>query len=218
MVTTVASVFDDKAATWDDDPAKVERARTVAEAVRGAVPLMSSTRLLEYGAGTGLTSQALVEDVGPITLAEPSAGMRAVIARKIEDGALPADARLWNLDLTADPPPDERVDLIVTVLVLHHIRDLDPVLRGFTHLLDDGGHLCIVDLEREDGSFHHDVPDFDGHHGFVRAELGGQLESAGFRDVGFTPCSDLEREGRRYPLFLATCRAGAASKGSGADS
>ena len=52
--------FDDKAATWDDDPAKVERAGEVARAIRAAVPLNTSVRMLEYGAGTGLVTQALL--------------------------------------------------------------------------------------------------------------------------------------------------------------
>ena len=82
----MSSDFDEKAKTWDDDPAKVHRARVVAEAMRTAVPLDSSTRLLEYGAGTGLVSQFLAGHVGPITLAEPSAGMRSVMADKITAG------------------------------------------------------------------------------------------------------------------------------------
>src|SRR5690606_25220064 len=80
--------FDEKAATWDDDPAKVERARVVADALRDAVPLGPTTRLLEYGAGTGLVTQALRDAVGPVTLADTSAGMRAVMQRKVETGAL----------------------------------------------------------------------------------------------------------------------------------
>src|SRR5690606_18584865 len=75
--------FDEKAATWDADPAKVERARVVAEAVRATVPLDRSTRLLEYGAGTGLVTQALRDAVGPVTLADTSAGMRDVMQAKV---------------------------------------------------------------------------------------------------------------------------------------
>src|SRR5690606_42045723 len=55
--------FDEKAATWDDDPAKVERARVVADALRDAVPPGPTTRLLEYGAGTG-DRKSVVEGKG----------------------------------------------------------------------------------------------------------------------------------------------------------
>ena len=86
----MGSDFDDKAKTWDDDPAKVDRAKVVAEAIRETVPLHTSTRLLEYGAGTGLVSQSLAGHVGSVTLAEPSAGMRAVMHDKVVAGLLAA--------------------------------------------------------------------------------------------------------------------------------
>ena len=194
--------FDERAATWDD-PTKIERAGVVARAITDAVAPTTSTRLLEYGAGTGLVTQALRDEVGPVTLADTSAGMRAVMEQKVESGAL-RDARIWALDLSTDPAPDDRFDLIVTVLTLHHIPDLEPVLRAFAALLADGGRLCIADLEAEDGSFHGEG--FEGHHGFDRAWLTERLERAGFADVAFRDCGTVARPDGDYPLFLATAR------------
>ena len=194
--------FDAKAATWDDDPSKVERAGAVARCIAVAVPLSSSTRLLEYGAGTGLVTQALREDVGPVTLVDTSTGMRDVMRAKIDAGAL-AGARVWDVNLETDATPNEQFDLIVTVMVLHHIHDLPRVLTAFATLLVPGGHLCVADLEREDGSFH--GADFDGHHGFERTALGDELAAAGFIDVTFSDCTRLVRDGATYPVFLATC-------------
>ena len=194
--------FDAKAATWDADPAKVARAAAVARAIAIAVPLGPSTRPLEYGAGTGLVAQALRERVGPVTLADTSAGMRDVMRAKVDAGAL-ADARIWDLNLETEPAPaDEQFDVIVTVLTLHHIHDLARVLGGFARLLAPGGHLCIADLEQEDGSFH--GADFVGHHGFDRTALARDLADADFSDIAFTDCTQLERDGRAYPVFLAT--------------
>lgn len=200
----MASEFDEKAATWDD-PGKVRRGQVVAETLRHALPVGRTTRVLEYGAGTGLTSQALADHVGPITLAEPSAGMRAVMEDKVKAGLLPADARIWDLDLSTTPPPDgERVDLVVTVMTLHHIPALAPVLAGFATLLSDGGHVCVVDLEQEDGSFHATSPGFAGHDGFAHEDLARQLQEAGFTDVQFRPCHEVQKDGGTYPLFMAT--------------
>ena len=198
----------ERAATWDDDPGTLECARAAADAIRAAVAPERSTRLLEYGAGTGLTSQGLAGDVGPITLAEPSAGMRAVLADKLAAGTLPPGSWIWDLDLTVDDAPHEQFDLIVTVMTMHHIRDLATVLSAFARLLADGGDLCVVDLEEEDGTFHADNLDFDGHHGFARTALTRELEAAGFTDVRFEPCFDIVEEHRSYPLFLATATAG----------
>lgn len=193
--------FDARAATWDDDPAKVERAAVVARAIRDAVPLGPTMRLLEYGAGTGLVAQALRAAVGPVTVADTSAGMREVLARKIDAGQL-TDARIWDVDLATDPVPDERFDVVVTVMALHHIADVATVLAAFAELLDGGGHVCVVDLDAEDGSFHGDG--FAGHHGFARTELTADLLGAGFTDVEVGDCYDIERGVGRYPLFLAT--------------
>lgn len=201
--TTDPAFFDEKAATWDDDPAKVERAEVVAGCIASSVPLGSNTRLLEYGAGTGLVTQALRDSVGPVTLVDASEGMRAVMEAKIEAGTL-ADARVWSMDLTEEEPPEDRFDVIVSVMVLHHIADLGRVLMGFTTLLAPGGYLCIVDLDHEDGSFHPDG--FGGHHGFHRHELADQLTSVGLTVVSFQDCHQVVRDGVSYPLFLAVCR------------
>jgi SAM-dependent methyltransferase len=206
----MADGFDERASTWDDDPTKVERGRQVASAVRDAVPVDAATRVLEYGAGTGLTSQYL-GTVGALTLADPSEGMRTVMTAKRDAGTFPPGTRIWDLDLTDGEVPDERFDLVVTVMALHHIPDLDPVLRGFATLLAEGGHLCIADLEEDpDGSFHSSSPHFDGHHGFRRSDLTRRLVAAGFDDVRFEHCLDVEKDGATYPVFLATavCRTG----------
>jgi len=220
------SSFDERAATWDDDPAKVQRANEVATAIAAAVPLDPAMRMLEYGAGTGLVSQALRDLVGPLALADTSVGMLDVIRAKVAAGVLP-DARVWDLDLSTQPPPpphgrdqcapcvsgapkaggsvaDERFDLIVTVLTLHHIDDTAAVLRAFAALLDDGGHLCIADLDHEDGSFHGEH--FHGHHGFDRAALAGDLTAAGFTDIRFDDCGTIKRGGVEFSMFLATAR------------
>ena len=193
--------FDEMAKTWDDDPAKVERARVVAARLNELLAPTADTRVLEYGAGTGLVSQALAP-AGPLTLADPSAGMRAAMAAKVEAGDLPATATIVDLDLGAEPRPTDRWDLALAVQVLHHVDDLEPVLAGFAEVLAPGGTLCVVDLELEDGSFHGEG--FGGHHGFDRDELAAQLRAAGFADVAFEHAYDLVRDDHAYPLFLAT--------------
>ena len=199
-----AEHFDERAATWDDDPDKVRRAHEVAEAVAAAVPLTGDERMLEYGAGTGLVSQALQDRVGPITLADTSAGMRAVMADKVATGALPSDARVVALDVEMQQVPQERFDLVVGSLVLHHVQQLDAALAALADLLTPGGHLAIADLDQEDGSFHQH--DFDGHHGFDRAGLAADLEAVGLVDVRVQDCTRIEKDGRGYQVFLATAR------------
>lgn len=195
--------FDEMAKTWDDDPTKVERARIVAELLPQRIDLGPEARVFEYGAGTGLVSQALAKAgvAGVLTLADPSAGMRAAMATKVDDGRLPEATTIVATNFDVDEPLDERFDLVVTVQVLHHVPDLVPVLAAFAAITEPGGHLAIVDLEAEDGSFHGDG--FGGHHGFHRDQLKAQIEAAGFSDVRFEHAYDLEKDGHAFPLFLA---------------
>lgn len=194
--------FDERAATWDDDPAKVERARVIAATIKATLGLDGSQRLLEYGAGTGLVTEALRDAVGPVTMADTSVGMREVMERKVAAGVIPK-ARIWDFDLAADTDvPDEKFDLVVTALVMHHIADIGRALANFAKLLEPGGHLCVIDLDHEDGSFHGEG--FEGHHGFVRSDFAAELTKAGFTDVSFKTCHHVIRHDQPYPLFLAT--------------
>jgi SAM-dependent methyltransferase len=197
------STFDEKAATWDDDPTKVERARVFAQAIQELVPASETTRLLEYGAGTGLLSEELVGLVGSITLVDPSAGMREVMAAKVDDGRLPAGSRIWDLDLAADPVPEDDFDLVVSLMTLHHVSDVPRVLAAFAELLVDGGRLALVDLVEEDGSFHDE--EFAGHNGFDTAQLAQGVRESGLSDVEVREdLHHVEKNGRNYPLFLLT--------------
>jgi ubiquinone/menaquinone biosynthesis C-methylase UbiE len=198
------SDFDARAANWDKDPVRVERANAVAVAIRQQVKLTHEMTAFEYGCGTGLLSFALQPYLGSITLADSSAGMLAVLREKIAaNGA--SNMTPLKLDLIADPLPASRFNLLYTLLTLHHIHDTDRVLQGFHALLKPGGLLCIADLDKEDGSFHVDS-DFDGHNGFERAELSKKIMQAGFANVHFSTCYESPKNGRLYPLFLAVAQ------------
>lgn len=197
----VVDDFDTRAATWDDD-AKVARARSLADRIVSEVAPGPHARVFEYGAGTGLVTEALGSRVGPALLADTSAGMREVMATKVADGRLHG-ARVSDVDLS-DPDavlPDERFDLVLTVLTLHHVDDVDRVLARFHDLLDAGGRLCVVDLDAEDGSFHGEG--FAGHHGFDRVELAARLRTAGFDPVDVVDGGEMARDDGTYSMFLA---------------
>lgn len=198
--------FDERAAHWDD-PEKIERARVVAAQIGRAVDLHTGLRVLEYGAGTALLSQALAPRVGPLTVTDPSTGMRAVLADKVASGALPPGTVVQDLDLSTGRVPAETYDLVISLLALHHIPDVRTVLRGFAALLEPGGRVALADLVSEDGSFH-DSPDFDGHMGFDTDELSGWLREAGFAGIDVRHADDLVKNGRSFGIFLVTATRG----------
>ncbi len=199
--------FDSRAETWDDDPAKVERAKAVADEIVARVPLSRSMRALEYGCGTGLLSFMLRERLGDVTLADVSEGMLAVAARKIA-AARDASMRAVKLDFFADPVPPHAFDVIYSLMTLHHIPDTAGILERFRTALATPGYLCIADLDTEDGSFH--GAGFDGHLGFDRGDLAAKARRAGFVSAEFTTAYRLTKavgeEKRTFPVFLMVAR------------
>ncbi len=200
--------FDARAATWDDDPAKVERAKAVADEMLRRVPLTPSMRAMEYGCGTGLLTFLLRAHVGDVTLADLSEGMLEVAARKIAAVRDPA-MRTIKLDLIADPMP-ARFDVVYSLMTLHHIPDTDAILRRFHEALAPQGYLCIADLDTEDGSFHGPEVN-DVHLGFDRATPGAKALSAGFASLDFTTAQVMTKEvagkPREFPIFLMVAKA-----------
>ncbi len=201
------SDFDARARDWDEDPMKIERAAAVAGGIRRRVPLGADTSALEYGCGTGLLSFALRAELGPITLADTSAGMLAVVRDKIAAGRYAAMTAL-HLDLLADPIDAHRFDLVMTLMTLHHIADTEAILGRFYAVTRPGGHLCVADLDREDGAFH--GPGFRGHLGFDRDALGRIASRCGFQDIVFDTVycirKTIDGRTRDFSVFLMTAR------------
>ncbi|OFX25179.1 MAG: SAM-dependent methyltransferase [Anaeromyxobacter sp. RBG_16_69_14] len=198
------SEFDEKAKDWDSDPQKVDRARRVVEAILGQVCATGRMHVFEYGCGTGLLGFALKPHVAHVTLADSSQAMLAVLRQKIEASGVRSMTPV-RLDLSSDPLPESRYDLVCTLMTLHHIPDTDGILRDLSALLRPTGSLCISDLDAEDGSFHGGRSDV--HKGFDRADLAASMERAGLRNVRFSTVCEIAKPAgagtRSFPVFLA---------------
>lgn len=185
---------------------KVDRARTVADAIRAAVDIHPGMTAFEYGCGTGLLSFFLQEDFASITLADTSQGMLDVLSDKIK-AAKAANMQPVRLELAVDPLPAQKFDVTYSLMVLHHIHSPDVLLRKFYKILGQGGWLVVADLDQEDGSFHTDGST-DVHLGFEREELKKRVEGVGFTDVHFSTAYTIAKNEREYPIFLMTARKG----------
>jgi 2-polyprenyl-3-methyl-5-hydroxy-6-metoxy-1,4-benzoquinol methylase len=200
------TTFDERAKDWDT-PTRIARARQIAAAIRAAVPLARDDRLADVGAGTGLLGLALVDDVGEVVLLDPSAGMIEVAAQKLAGGSLPS-VRADRHDLLADPPPAEPFDVVVSLLVLHHIEDTAAALAAIRDLLVPGGWIALADLDTEDGFFHSADAEGIHHRGFDRGQIETLSQAAGFVDVETRTAMVIDEHGSDggYPVFLLTGR------------
>ena len=198
--------FNELAMSWDDDPSRKERAEVIARMMKTKIRSREGgITALEYGSGTGLLGFATLDHLNALTLMDFSEEMTKVADVKISNAGLKNVDTVWG-DLF-EKTLDRKYDLIFTMLTMHHIVDVKTMLNRFKEHLSANGQLVIIDLEKEDGTFH-DGP-FEGHLGFERSELETWLVNAGFAILDYDICYTItkmsqEQEERSYPLFMLT--------------
>jgi ubiquinone/menaquinone biosynthesis C-methylase UbiE len=197
--------FDERASGWDT-PRRIARAEEAARTIEAAIDIPPGCRAIEVGAGTGLLGLAMRSHVASLVLADTSEGMLAEAGRKIREGGL-NDVTAVHFDLASDgPPAGGPFDLVLSLLLLHHVADTSAALAGMYRLLGPAGQVAAIDLDTEDGSFHSSDAEGVHHRGFDRDRLAELAVSAGFADVRIGDGQPIDDEGRAYPMFLLTAR------------
>ncbi|MGE5395835.1 MAG: class I SAM-dependent DNA methyltransferase [Candidatus Saccharibacteria bacterium] len=191
------NTFDERAKTWDQNPVNRERSEAIAQKIQQKIDLNPGMVAMEYGAGTGTLSFMLKDKVKEITLMDSSVEMVKVMEQKMQSSG---EGHLKPLffNLETNDYTDQTFDLIVTQMVMHHVGDINGIIRKFYSLLNDGGYLVIADLYTEDGSFHGEG--FEGHLGFDPERLGDQLKQQGFKDIAHEPCFIMKKQTDKYGL------------------
>lgn len=196
--------FDNDSSTWDTN-IRINRAEAVAREISNCIDINKNYSAMEFGCGTGLVSFNLYEKFKSIALVDSSKGMIEILNSKIEKSKA-SNMTSYYLDITNKDSLDMKFDVIYTSMVLHHIDDINSIIRKLYELLNKDGYLCIVDLDEEDGSFHKNHQDFHGHNGFDQNYLKGILSNCGLKDVEsntfFYDEKIIEGEKIKYSLFL----------------
>src|SRR5699024_3282352 len=137
---------------------------------------------------TGLLSFELCNDVGSVIHAVNSDKMLKVLNERIANHSV-ENMRPVRLNLSEDPPLSNRFNLIYTMIPLHRTSEVRQLFSKFHELLEDGGFLCLADLELdEDDSF----PGYDTdvvHTIFDQNEIASITKKAGFKDISCIPGS-----------------------------
>lgn len=201
--------FDKEAPTWDQEPRRLKLAGDVARAITEAVQPSHETDVLDFGCGTGLLTLQLQPLVRSITGIDSSQGMLNVLASKVK-AQTPTNVTTRCLDLDKGDKLEGTYDLVVSSMTLHHIRDIAPLLGQFYRILRPAGHLCIADLDPDDGQFHSNNEGVF-HNGFPKAELRQAFAQAGLVDVRYRTAAKVPKPvaggGERvFTIFLMTGR------------
>ena len=202
-MTTPTRNFDKEAAFWDENPARIKLAEEVMRTITARIALTPEMEVLDFGCGTGLLALRLAPLVRSVTGMDRSQGMLDVLAAKA------AAQGLTNVRSQHLPPgdrPSGAYDLIVSSMTLHHVEHIDSLLARLFQACTSSGHLCVADLDPEQGQFHHDNTGVF-HFGFDRPLLQERLRTAGFVATGSETAAEVmkpTRDGdlRRFTVFL----------------
>ena len=153
----------------------------------------------DLGCGTGHVSSLVAPFVGRVIGVDASAAMLAAA-----EDLVPAHVELRQGALEALPIGDAEIDVVLLVLVLHHVPDPARALAEAARILKPGGRLIVVDMQphdREDyrQSMGHVWLGFGEPH-VIRLLQGARLEAA--RVVPLAP----EASAEGPSLFLASAR------------
>lgn len=200
--------FDLAAAGWDGNSMHWERSQAIANDIKTILPVAKNWRVLEYGAGTGILSFMLKDEVKEILMMDSSEEMVKVMQQKVTDSGT-SNLIPTLFDMEKEDFSGEKVDLIATQMVLHHVTEVDALLKKFYAILNTGGYIAIADLYTEDGSFH--GKGFDGHNGFDPKEMGEMLVAAGFKNPQYKPCFVMNKpieggEIKAFTVFFLTAQ------------
>ena len=161
------SHFDHAANEWDS-PEKIKLMKSLATAVKEKLNLNSQKKIIDFGCGTGLFSLEFYDQAKSIVGIDTSKEMLKVFKKKEPSGEK-ITTKFINLE---NDDTQLKADLILSSMAFHHLNKPSKVLAKLKKMLSPGGEIIIVDLEKEDGSFH---PDNEGmgvkHFGFSKDEL-----------------------------------------------
>lgn len=192
--------FKDKAHDWDARPIPAQISAGVFDALTKAIELSPTQTVMDFGAGTGLVCTKLAPLVERVLAVDISQAMLDELAAKPE---LAGKVEIFCQDIL-EAPLGREADVVVSAMALHHIEDTPAVLRTLRDHLVPGGYVALADLDSEEGDFHSPGTKGVFHNGFDRDALGALIEETGFDAPTFVTACEVDKNGKRYPIFLVT--------------
>lgn len=164
-------------ATTYDTSERIEIAKLSAAAIREYVGDATSKNAIDFGCGTGLVGMNLLNDFQSMLFLDTSQNMITQIKQKISDFGI-QNADTLCFDFEQEGLADLRADYIFMAQVLLHIQDVEFVLSRLFDVLNEGGHLLIVDFTKNEKVVSDIV-----HNGFDQAELTDRMTRIGYRKI-----------------------------------
>ena len=169
--------FAEKAKTWDENPRRAEMSDRFFSEILKNIEVKKRYKVLEFGCGTGLTGLKFVDMVDSLLMVDNSKAMLSVLEEKTKVNKID-NIEVLNGDITQMDIDSNSIDIILSLMVLHHIDDIPSVLNMFKRILKKGGYVVIGDLCKEDGDFH--GIESVAHNGFTVDEIDSLFNNCNF--------------------------------------
>ncbi|MBT6661780.1 MAG: class I SAM-dependent methyltransferase [Nitrospina sp.] len=196
----MTDLFNEKAKDWDANEMRKMLSSVIGSAILEHVSLHDQMRVMDFGAGTGLITSQVAPLVKKIVAVDISEAMLNKLVSKPE---LQGKVEIVCQDIIHQPIA-EKFDLIMSAMAMHHVKDTSKLIQRFSEHLSHGALIALADLDNEDGSFHPKDTEGVFHFGFERNPLQIILEKHGFREIKFITAHTINKEGKKYPIFLVT--------------
>ncbi|MBU7008809.1 class I SAM-dependent methyltransferase [Phosphitispora fastidiosa] len=132
-----------------DTPERIQIAKVSSDAIREHLDDAKTKNAIDFGCGTGLVGMNLLNDFQSILFLDTSQNMIHQINRKISRSNI-HNAGTLCFDFEKDGQSELHADYIFMVQVLLHIKDFKSVLLKLYDVLNPGGHLIIIDFNKND--------------------------------------------------------------------
>lgn len=160
-----------------DTSERVHIAKVSSDAIRECLVDAKDKHAIDFGCGTGLVGMNLLSEFNSVLFLDASPNMINQIKQKIADHHM-SNADTLCFDFEQENPSDLHADYIFMVQVLLHIKDVEFVLSRLYEVLNAGGHLIIVDFDKNE-----EVVSDLVHNGFDQGKLTDLMTNLGFRDI-----------------------------------
>ena len=167
----------EKIANIYDTPERVKIAKVSSDAIHECLDDTKSKNAIDFGCGTGLVGINLLNDFKSMLFLDTSQNMINEINQKLS-GLNIQNAATLCFDFEKDSLSDLHADYIFMAQVLLHIKDVELVLSRLYQVLNDKGHLLIVDFNKNESIVSDMV-----HNGFDQRELTDLMLKIGYRDI-----------------------------------
>lgn len=160
-----------------DTSERIQIAKLASDAIREYLVEAKNKKAIDFGCGTGLVGLNLLSHFSSVLFLDTSQNMTDIVKQKIADYKI-QNADTLCFDFEKESLSDLHADYIFMAQVLLHIKDIELVLSRLYDVLNAGGHLIIVDFDKNEAVVSDMV-----HNGFEQEKLMDLMTKIGYKDI-----------------------------------